>query len=101
MATWSQRFPSFEDPRAAEFSGNTQQFRLVDENRFVSDEYKLSRLKEALQGSSAEDIMADMFDGSGAYTAAWTELLIKERCLVVLIAIFPCRRDSQSQTYHL
>ena len=59
----------------AKFSRNAQQFvrwsqsfkRLVDEDRYVSDDYKLARLKEALQGSSAEDIVAQMFDGPGAY----------------------------------
>ena len=64
------------------FSGNAQQFvrwcqtfkRLVDEDRYVSDDYKLARLKEALQGSSAEDIVAQMFDGPGAYAPAWAEL---------------------------
>ena len=64
------------------FSGNAQQFmrwsesfkRLVDEDRYVSDDDKLARLKEALQGSLAEDIVAQMFDRPGAYAAAWAEL---------------------------
>jgi len=38
------------------------------------EEYKLVRLREAVQGGSANDLIADLLDGPGAYLAAWTEL---------------------------
>ena len=61
--------------KASEFVKWKQSFtRLVDEDPYVSQEFKLARLKEALQGGSAEDIVGEMFDGPGAYTAAWVEL---------------------------
>jgi len=66
--------PKF-DGEARSYARWRQTFkRLVDEDPYMSEDLKLARLKEALRGSKAEDIVGEMFDGEGAYLAAWSEL---------------------------
>ena len=40
----------------------------------MSEDYKLAHLREALAGGSAADLIADVLDGPGAYTAIMEEL---------------------------
>ena len=66
--------PKFDGTQDAFFRWKQRFKRLVDEDPFVNDDYKLTRLKEAVVGGSAEDLIAGIIDGPGAYSAAWNEL---------------------------
>ena len=47
--------------------------RIIDEGQGVTDAYKLARLKEAVEGGRAQDIIDGVLDGPGAYQIAWRE----------------------------
>ena len=48
--------------------------RIVDEGQGVTDAYKVARLKEAVEGGRAQDIIDGVLDGPGSYLIAWREL---------------------------
>ena len=47
---------------------------LIHEDPYVSESYKLERLRHALAGSTAEDLVSGILDGPGAYEEALREL---------------------------
>ena len=58
-----------------EYSQWRQRFnRLIDDDPFVSEHYKLERLRQAVSGGSAAEIIAGIIDGTGAYEEALSEL---------------------------
>ena len=79
------RTPQIKAMDLPKFSGNDNDY-LQWRQRFVqtlqleagsvlmSDEYKMNRLREALDGGKAASLVAGILDGPGAYEAAWTEL---------------------------
>ena len=68
------KLPTF-DGQQCNFVVWRQRFgRIVDEDQSVSEDYKFERLREALAGGKAEDIIAGVIDGAGAYQAALDEL---------------------------
>ena len=78
---------------AAQYTRWLQTFkRLVDDGPHTSNDYKLARLKEAVAGGPADDIISEMFDGPGAYTAAWMEL---ERWYSGRIGTLPIKRERE------
>ena len=64
------------------FSGKDKDFgrwrqhfkQLVEEDTYMSDDHKFARLREALAGGQAEDLVADIVHGPGAYKSALQEL---------------------------
>ncbi|XP_065185956.1 uncharacterized protein LOC135816784 [Sycon ciliatum] len=64
------------------FSGKDKDFgrwrqrfkQLVEEDTYMSDDHKFARLREALAGGEAEDLVADIVHGPGAYKSALQEL---------------------------
>jgi len=59
--------------KAREYIRWRQRFNQCIDTR-LPEEYKLARLMEAVQGGSAEELIADLLDGPGAYDTAWAEL---------------------------
>ena len=63
------------DGKQANYVAWRQRFnRIVHEDVIVSDEYKFERLREAVAGGSAADLITGIVDGAGAYQAALHEL---------------------------
>ena len=64
------------------FSGKDKDFgrwrqrfkQLAEEDTYMSDDHKFARLREALAGGQAEDLVADIVHGPGAYKSALQEL---------------------------
>ena len=50
--------------------------QLVHHDSSMTEEDKLARLREALGGGEAEELVADVLDGPGAYDALWQELQV-------------------------
>ena len=48
--------------------------RLIDDSYAMSENHKLAHLREALADGSAEELIADVLDGHGAYKAIMAEL---------------------------
>ena len=66
--------PSFSG-KASEYTQWRQRFgRLVDDDPHVSEYYKLERLRHALTGGTAEELVSGILDGPGAYAEALREL---------------------------
>ena len=64
------------------FSGHADEYirwkqrflQVVDADQYMPEDYKLARLREALEGGKAADMVSGIFDGVGAYQAVWQEL---------------------------
>ena len=81
--TWSWEKQHFLRPlELPKFNGDQRDYtkwkqrflRLVDDDSFTSDDHKLARLREALSGGSAEELVEGVLDGPGAYQAVLAEL---------------------------
>ncbi|XP_065182163.1 uncharacterized protein LOC135812873 [Sycon ciliatum] len=66
--------PKFDGQRPSYLKWKQRFLHLVHENPLMSEDYKLAHLREALAGGSAADLIADVLDGPGAYTAIMEEL---------------------------
>ncbi|XP_065185823.1 uncharacterized protein LOC135816555 [Sycon ciliatum] len=74
-----QHLRPLELPR---FSGKTNDYsrwkqrfkQLIDDDAFLSEGHKFARLREALTGGDAYELIAEIVDGPGAYNAALHEL---------------------------
>ncbi|XP_065177011.1 uncharacterized protein LOC135806713 [Sycon ciliatum] len=66
--------PKFNGEESSYMKWQQRFLRLVDEDPYVSDHYKMARLREAVAGGAAEDLIADLLDGEGAYQSAMAEL---------------------------
>ena len=66
--------PKFDGSQKNYIRWRQKFLRLVDDDHMVSEDYKMARLREALEGGTADDLIADLLDGPGAYSAALKEL---------------------------
>ena len=66
--------PKFDGKMLSYVKWRQRFLRLVHENPLLSEDYKLAHLREALADGAAEDLIADVLDGPGAYSAIMEEL---------------------------
>ena len=66
--------PKFNGDQKVYIRWRQRFLRLVDDDTMASEDYKLARLREALEGGMAEELIVDILDGAGAYRAAMEEL---------------------------
>ena len=68
------KLPKFDGKQSNYVTWRQRFDRLVDEDMAISEDYKFERLREALAGGAADEIIAGVIDGAGAYQAALAEL---------------------------
>ena len=66
--------PRFDGMQRSYVRWRQRFMRLVDDDYSVSEDYKMARLREALDGGKAEELICEVLDGPGAYRAALEEL---------------------------
>ena len=66
--------PKFNGEQKSYIRWRQKFLRLVDDDNMTSEDYKLARLREALEGGTAEELITDFLDGPGAYRMALQEL---------------------------
>ena len=66
--------PKFDGLQKSYVRWRQRFMRLVDDDLMVSEDYKMARLREALDGGKAEELISEVLDGPGAYRSALEEL---------------------------
>ncbi|XP_065178471.1 uncharacterized protein LOC135809125 [Sycon ciliatum] len=66
--------PKFDGKVKSYLKWRQRFLRLIDDSYAMSENHKLAHLREALADGSAEELIADVLDGPGAYKAIMAEL---------------------------
>eukprot|EP00117_Sycon_ciliatum_P034581 scpid8721/ scgid26367/ len=66
--------PKFNGQQESYLRWRQRFMRLVDDDLMSTEDYKMARLREALDGGKAEELVSGILDGPGAYSAVLKEL---------------------------